>query len=275
MPVASLPEGRTPVSAVIPCYRCGDTIRRAVRSIAAQTTPPREIILVDDCSADATPEILREIASGYPQDWIQILELGANVGAGQARNAGWDAASQPYVAFLDADDAWHAKKLEIQYGWMQAHPDAQLTGHRTLWVRDGEIPTAEPEPAAVVRIQPHRLLLGNCFSLRSVMVARKFPIRFHRTKRHMEDYWWVLQAAFSGFDVYRIELPLACIFKAPYGAGGLSGRQWQMEKSELDNYWDLRRAGRLGLLTVIALTAYSLLKYVKRLAVTAFRYRSE
>ena len=269
MPIATLPEERVPVSAVIPCYRCSDTIRRAVRSIAAQTAPPREIILVDDCSADTTPETLREIASEYPRGWIKLVELAVNGGAGQARNAGWDAATQPYVAFLDADDAWHAKKLEIQYGWMRVHPEAQLTGHPTAWVRDGKVPTAEPGSARIARIGRRRLLLGNCFSLRSVMVRREFSIRFHREKRYMEDYWWLLQAAFSGCDTYRIELPLAFTFKAPYGAGGLSGRQWEMEKSELDNYWGLKRAGELGLLTALALTVYSLLKYAKRVVVVA------
>lgn len=107
------------------------------------------------------------------------------------------------------------------------------------------------------------------------MVRREFPLRFDRQKRYMEDYWWVLQAAFSGYEIYRIELPLACMFKAPYGAGGLSGRQWEMEKSELDNYWDLKRAGKLGLLLAFALTIYSLLKYVKRVAVSACLRRSE
>ena len=274
MPIAILPDKRLPVSAVIPCYRCSDTIRRAVGSIAAQTAPPREVMLVDDCSGDATPDTLRQIASEYPPGWIKLLELTANGGAGHARNAGWEAATQPYVAFLDADDAWHAKKLEIQYGWMQVHPEAQLTGHPTTWVRDGEIPTAEFGSARIVHIRPRQLLLGNCFSMRSVMVRREFPIRFHREKRYMEDYWWVLQAAFSGYDIYRIELPLACIFKAPYGAGGLSGRQWEMEKSELDNYWGLNRAGKLGLLPALALTIYSLLKYAKRVAVVACQRRS-
>jgi len=275
MPIATLSEERVPVSAVIPCYRCSDTIRRAVGSIATQTAPPREIILVDDCSADATAETLRQIASEYPPGWIKVLDLDANGGAGQARNAGWEAATQSYVAFLDADDAWHARKLEIQQGWMHVHPEAQLTGHQTAWVRDGKIPTTQPGSVKIARIARCRLLLGNCFSLRSVMVRREFSIRFHPEKRYMEDYWWVLQAAFSGYDIYRIELPLACIFKAPYGAGGLSGRQWKMEKSELDNYWGLKRAGKLGLLPALALTVYSLLKYAKRVAVAACLRRSD
>jgi len=271
MPVANLHAKRVPVSAVIACYQCGDTIRRAVGSIAQQTALPCEVILVDDCSEDATLQTLRQIVSEYPPGWVKILELSVNGGAGQARNAGWDAATQPYVAFLDADDAWLAKKLEIQYGWMQGHTEVQLTGHRTSWARDGKVPTTTPGLARVAVIRRGRLLLGNCFSLRSVMVKREFPIRFHSKKRYMEDYWWILQAAFSGHDIYRIELPLACIFKAPYGAGGLSGRQWEMEKSELDNYWGLKKDGKLGLAMVSALTIFSLLKFAKRVAVATWR----
>src|SRR5215831_14326963 len=96
-----------PVSAVIPCYRCGATIRRALESVAGQTLLPSEVILVDDCSADGTEAELRQIATEYPQGWIKVVSLSANGGPGVARNGGWDAAAQPYVAFLDADDCWH------------------------------------------------------------------------------------------------------------------------------------------------------------------------
>jgi glycosyltransferase involved in cell wall biosynthesis len=269
----TLSKEHVPVSAVIPCYRCSDTVRRAVASVAAQTALPSEVILVDDCSADATVETLRQIASEYPAGWIKVRELTVNTGAGPARNLGWEMATQPYVAFLDADDAWHSRKLEIQYGWMRDHLEAQLTGHHTAWIRDGANPSAEPGSAKIVSIGRHRLLLGNCFSLRSVMVRREFPIRFDRAKRYMEDHWWVLQAAFSGYGIYRIELPLAFMFKAPYGVGGLSSRQWEMEKSELDNYWRLRRAGKLGSPAAVALSIYSLLKYARRVTVTGFARR--
>src|SRR5262245_4665161 len=131
---------RVPVSAVIPCYRCRGTIHRALDSVAAQTALPREVILVDDCSADGTAEAIGRIASEYPDGWVRVLTLPVNGGPGRARNAGWDAAAQPYVAFLDADDSWHRSKLEIQYGWMRANPHVVLTGHPSARASDAAPP---------------------------------------------------------------------------------------------------------------------------------------
>jgi glycosyltransferase involved in cell wall biosynthesis len=259
-----------PVSAVIPCYRCGRTIQRALESVAAQTALPREAILVDDCSADGTAEALRRIAAGYPAGWVKVLSLQLNGGPGYARNAGWDAATQPYVAFLDADDAWHRSKLEIQYGWMRAHPDVVLTGHPSVQVNHGEPSAPPPGEVHSSRVGRLQQLLSNCFSSRSIMFRRDLRIRFHPTKRYMEDHWWLLQIVFARLEIVRLDPPLAFTFKADYGESGLSARLWEMEKSELDNYWGLRRAGRLGLLSVLALTLYSLLKYARRCIVSTF-----
>jgi glycosyltransferase involved in cell wall biosynthesis len=264
MPITAMSKEYVPVSAVIPCYKCGGTIRRALESVAAQTVLPREVILVDDCSADGTVETLKRIASEYPSGWIKVLALPVNGGPGRARNAGWDAATQPYIAFLDADDAWHEKKLEIQYAWMQANPGVILTGHPSVQMKNGKIPESFPDRVQAGRIDRRRLLLSNCFSSRSVMFRRELAVRFHPAKRYMEDYWWLLQIAYSGQEIARIDLPLAYTFKADFGEGGLSARLWEMEKSELDNFWGLRRDGKLGLLPVLLLSHYSLLKYARR-----------
>ena len=106
----SLQESLAPVSVVIPCYRCSLTIRRALASIAQQSLKPAEVILVDDASGDGTLAVLKELASSYP-NWMRLIALETNRGAASARNEGWAAASQPFIAFLDADDTWHREKI--------------------------------------------------------------------------------------------------------------------------------------------------------------------
>jgi len=258
------PKEHVPVSVVIPCYRCSQTIRRALGSVAAQTALPREVILVDDCSADGTIESLRRISAEYPAGWVKVLSLPANGGPGRARNAGWDAATQPYIALLDADDSWHQRKLEIQYGWMRVNPDAMLTGHPSVRLENREIPPPQPGEVQAGRIDRRGLLLSNCFSSRSIMFRRSLAIRFHPTRRYMEDHWWLLQIAFSGQEIFGLNLPLAFTFKADFGEAGLSARLWEMEKGELDNYWGLRSEGKLGLVSASLLSLWSLLKYARR-----------
>ncbi len=128
------------VSVIIPCFRCAKTIERAIASVAAQTVLPAEVILVDDASGDGTRLLLSELKSHYATGWVKLVLLDQNVGAGSARNAGWAAASQPLIAFLDADDAWHFRKIEIQHAYMAANPDVALCGHGFRLLKQGVLP---------------------------------------------------------------------------------------------------------------------------------------
>src|SRR2546427_9146273 len=105
-----------PVSVLIPSYCCADTVARAVESAVEQTLTPAEIIMVDDASPDGgkTYCALKDLQQRFSRRTaIRIIRLERNGGPGAARNRAWEVASQPYVAFLDADDAWHPRKLEI------------------------------------------------------------------------------------------------------------------------------------------------------------------
>lgn len=262
---------RVPVSVIIPCYRCVDTIERAVASVVAQTRPPQELILVDDASPDGTLDVLKKLRSRIGSEWVKIIALQENSGPSVARNTGWDAATQPYIAFLDADDSWHPKKLEIQYGWMAENPSVALTGHPCIWVRSQLPDSGLPEDWQAKRIRPLLLLLSNRLPTRSVMLRRDLPYRFEPQKRHSEDYLLWLQIALDGRPIWRLELPLAYIYKAPFGEGGLSAELWKMEKGQLDTFFRLRSEGRLGWITTLAISVYSLLKYLCRLIIVYVR----
>src|SRR5271165_7143352 len=96
------------ISVVIPTYNYGRYVPQAVESVLAQTFKDFEIIVVDDGSTDDTPQQLEPY-----QDRIRVHKQ-ANQGVSAARNAGVRLARAALVAFLDADDVWHPRKLEIQ-----------------------------------------------------------------------------------------------------------------------------------------------------------------
>jgi len=259
--------GTAPVSVVIPCYRCSTTIGRAVESILRQTLKPAEIILVDDASEDGTLAVLQQLA-GLHHGWIRVLQLDMNHGAASARNAGWEAASQPYIAFLDSDDSWHPEKLRIQYEYMLGNPDVAISGHRCIWLRNGELQPDLPQTPAATKISAISLIFRNSFSTPSVMLKRNIPFRFPDKKRYGEDVSLWQQIAFSGLPVVRLEYPLAYVHKALYGDGGLSAQLWKMEKGELDNFIALYRSRKINGLLFVAATGFSLAKYIKRLVAT-------
>lgn len=258
------------VSAVIPCYRCADTIARALTSIAEQTSRPAEVILVDDCSGDDTLIALYEIQSNYPQGWIKVIVSPENGGAGTARNIGWDAATQPYIAFLDSDDSWHPQKIEIQYGWMSKHPDVALTGHVCLQADNENTSDAKDDFSTVDFgfhvVSKKRLLLSNCFSTPSVMLRSDIVQRFQNGKRYTEDYQLWIEICCAGLGCYHSELPLAFLYKAPYGEAGLSSALWKMEKGELKTYFSLFKKKSIGLGALLFLVGWSLGKFIRRLS---------
>ncbi len=107
---------------VIPAYNPGTMLREALESIAAQTLPPCQVVVVDDGSSDGT----YEAATG----WIAELGLPGTVlqqrnqGISVARNAGMAVRRSDTIALLDADDLWlpnHLANLERAYALV---PDA-------------------------------------------------------------------------------------------------------------------------------------------------------
>jgi glycosyltransferase involved in cell wall biosynthesis len=255
---------RAPVSAVIPCFRCKETIRRAVASVARQSLVPEELILIDDASGDGTLRILTDLQHEFGERWVKIIALDRNSGPAGARNAGWEAASGKYIAFLDADDAWHPRKTEIQHAFMEAHPEVALCGHGHRRLSDGDSLNTPLLRPGFRGVSLGTLLLSNRFVTPSVMVRREIPLRFRPDKRHMEDHLLWIEIAAEGRPVARLNEVLAFTFKAPVGVSGLSASAWEMRKAELANYWTLRGSGRLGLAATLALCAYSLAKHLIR-----------
>ena len=252
-----------PVSVVIPCWRCADTIDRAVRSVAGQTLRPMEIILVEDCSGDATLATLHRLEKEHPTGWIKIIARPENSGAGAARNAGWQAAAAPYIAFLDADDAWFPRKLEMQLGWMRDHPETVLTGHGSVLWHEGLPMPALPDPIPTWRVTLPQMLISNRFLTRTTMVRRDVPFRFGG-RFETEDYSLWLDLVASRAPCFVLDAPLACCFRPEASPGGYSGQLWKHERRELRTLHGLYRKGALSRSTWALAAGWSLVKYLRR-----------
>lgn len=96
------------VTIVIPLYNKERQIERAVRSVQRQTFEDWRLIVVDDGSTDNGPQIARSIKDSR----IEVVHQ-KNAGPGAARNTGIRMAQTPYISFLDADDEWTPKFLEV------------------------------------------------------------------------------------------------------------------------------------------------------------------
>ncbi|MDQ0748855.1 glycosyltransferase involved in cell wall biosynthesis [Streptomyces africanus] len=106
MNAAQHPERPRPlpqVAVVVIGYDDAAHVTDAVRSALAQGPAVREVVAVDDCSADGSAELLGRLAASEPR--LKVIRRRANSGGcGTPRNTGLDAVTSPYVMFLDSDD---------------------------------------------------------------------------------------------------------------------------------------------------------------------------
>ncbi len=89
------------LSLIIPAYNCAEYLHETLDSVLSQLPDDCELIVVDDGSADETPDILRSYAAEYRGLRIALKENG---GVSSARNMGLDVAEGRWVAFMDCDD---------------------------------------------------------------------------------------------------------------------------------------------------------------------------
>jgi glycosyltransferase involved in cell wall biosynthesis len=121
------------VSVIVPVYNVEPYLAAALDSICAQTYRNLEILLIDDCSTDASPEICADYAQRDSR--IRVLRNAVNCGQAVARNVGLDAAQGEYVAFVDSDDLISPDYIEVLLrGVMPSGKSVAVVGFGTLGV---------------------------------------------------------------------------------------------------------------------------------------------
>lgn len=182
------------ISVVVPAHNCERFLPDALGSIAAQTRVPAEVIVVDDASTDSTASI----AAG---SGATVIHLPTNGGPAVARNAGIAAARGDVVAFLDGDDVWMPRHLELVGGLLDRFPETlvafggvQQFGWRAHF-HEAVLPDARP-------LRLDRLLLGANLLHQSAAIARRSALAavggYDETMRYAEDYDLWLRLARHG-----------------------------------------------------------------------------
>ena len=117
------------VAVVIPAFNAEAFIGEALDSVLSQTRPPAEVLVVDDGSSDSTADVV----AGYGARVRYVRQ--SNAGPTVARNHGVRLTTSPLIAFLDADDWWDERKLELQVSALEADPELGfvVTHIRNVW----------------------------------------------------------------------------------------------------------------------------------------------
>ena len=108
------------ISIIVPVHNAQAYLHESLGSAVLQTLEDIEVICVDDCSEDASADILRDYAQRDPR--VHVITHSVNKTASQARKDGVLAANGEYIMFLDADDALEPHACEKLYASMQDDP---------------------------------------------------------------------------------------------------------------------------------------------------------
>jgi Glycosyl transferase family 2 len=117
----SIKTERDFVSVVIPIRDEDSYLAEALQSVVQQTVPVGEILVVDDGSASEPARRIKNLCAEYRAEYIR-MEPGC--GVSRARNSAVSRARGEWIAFLDADDCWKARKIEFFLRRAQSMPDA-------------------------------------------------------------------------------------------------------------------------------------------------------
>ena len=217
-----------PISVVIPFFNSSKTVIRSLDSIIKQTNSPSEIIIINDCSNDIESnkldKILEDLKTNIP---VILIKSTINNGAGKSRNIGVEKSKYDYIAFLDSDDIWHPKKLEIQYEQMLIN-DWDMSGHKYIFNFNKQ--KWSDLDFVVYILNKHQFIYKNPYFTPTVMVRKDGFINFDPRFRLVDDYkCWVsnYKEGKMGF----ITSYLASGFKSPIGQAGLTSSISRMSLS--------------------------------------------
>ena len=193
------------VSIVMPAYNAAKTIRESIASVIAQTYEDWELIVIDDCSTDNTPELVRNIAANDSR--IRLLINEHNLGAASTRNIGIIEAQSDRIAFLDSDDLWHKDKLEKHLQFI-TETGAEISYTGTAYINEAGQISKYTLPAKR-EFTYKDLLRRNIMSCSSVIVRRDIMIAtpFAQGFIH-EDYVVWMQILQDVGQAYGLNEPL-------------------------------------------------------------------
>ncbi|MDD3324197.1 MAG: glycosyltransferase family A protein [Sulfurospirillaceae bacterium] len=158
-------------SIVIPAYNREKELHVAIQSVLAQTHQDFELIIVDNGSTDATKAVVqsyRDIDKRVKYFWQE--NSGSPAGS---RNTGIKHAKAEWVAFLDSDDYWYPRKLEVVARMIKNHPSVIAISHYEDKMVDGDFHSML-EHGKTLFAKPYNELLFNGNSLStSAMCVKK------------------------------------------------------------------------------------------------------
>ncbi len=191
------------LSIVIPIYNVEKYLDKCVQSVRNQTLQDIEIILVDDESPDACPQMCEEYAKTDAR--IKVVHR-KNGGLGFARNSGIDVATGEYITFLDSDDFvdlhtyehlcniatehnldalyYKFKRFTNETDVTPSQPIYEITEYRNEGIKELMLDIIASEPSAKV---DHKIACSSCTAMYKTSIIKENNVRFHSERELISE----------------------------------------------------------------------------------------
>ena len=200
-------DWRSMISIIMPAYNAERYIKESIMSIISQTLSDWELIIIDDCSLDKTAAICKSYTDHFEN--IQYFRNSNNEGVAASRNRGVSIAKGEWIAYIDSDDCWHPKKLELQLQLAEEkHACFIFTG--SAFINQSSVPM-KYSLTVPSEIHYKELLKQNIISCSSVFIHRKLMLRYpmdNGAKMHEDFATWLQILKEEKICAYGINQPL-------------------------------------------------------------------
>ena len=193
------------ISVIFPVASRVEYLKEAIDSVLGQSFTDFELLIIKDSVSSEVEQII----DSYLDDRIRIIKFSINMGISAARNAGLLAAKAPYIALMDSDDVSLPKRFEIQYAWMENHPELTVCGSNFIKIfNDAQsYHVGYPEVDGVIK---SRLFIVDSAILNPTAMfrtefVRKNYIRYDSNFPRDQDHRFYVEMMRSGAVFYNIQ----------------------------------------------------------------------
>ncbi|MEY8409844.1 glycosyltransferase family A protein [Lachnospiraceae bacterium 62-26] len=257
------------ISVIIPAYNSEKTIIRALESVKNQSFIDYilEVIVINDGSTDSTRDLVNLYKEKH-KDFPILLINKRNGGVSSARNAGLKKARGKWIALLDADDEWYPEKLQLQFEVINGNKDIDFIGGN----HTDQVIKILGKPINKVYKPSVKDLCIKMFPQTSTVLFKKKIYDeiggYDEAKIYCEDGDFFLKIC-ERYNYYYMPNQVIVFDggRRGFGVRGLSGDLKGMQKGFMKNIKELRKRRSISLPFYLWVSAFSILKYIRRIII--------
>ena len=194
------------ISVIMSVYNGEEYLEESIQSIVNQTFKDFEFIIINDCSTDNSLKIIKRYAQ--KDNRIKLINNTKNIGLTISLNKSLHIATGKYIARQDCDDISLRTRLQVQYNFLETHPDTFLCGSSVLIIDDNSRLISLREALTGVKTIRMALKQNNCIVHPSIMFRNNKQIFYRDKFKYAQDYDLYLRLLSENKRLENIKQPL-------------------------------------------------------------------